>query len=113
MIAAYDPAEENNRMAAPNKFYESLMLGKPMIMAENTGMSDVLVKHDIGVLIEYSEKGFARGLDKIMQRRAEWPQMAERMHALYEKEYSWQIMKERLLGLYEALFREERKIWNL
>src|SRR5699024_3494791 len=36
LTALYDPSVKNHKYAAPNKFYESLMLGKPVIMIENT-----------------------------------------------------------------------------
>ena len=39
MTAIYDPTIGNHYYAAPNKFYEALMLGKPLIMVKNTGMS--------------------------------------------------------------------------
>ena len=39
MLAIYDPNIDNHKYAAPNKFYESLLLGKPVIMVKKTGMS--------------------------------------------------------------------------
>ena len=65
MLAIYDPEIENHRFAAPNKFYESLMLGKPVMMVKNTGMSQVVVENDLGVLIEYTAEGFREGLDSL------------------------------------------------
>ena len=52
MLAIYDLAIENHRFAAPNKFYESLMLGKPVIMVRGTGMSEIVEGNSIGELIE-------------------------------------------------------------
>ena len=37
MCAIYDPKVPNHYYAAPNKFYEALMLGMPLIMAKGTG----------------------------------------------------------------------------
>ena len=34
-VATYDPSIRNHKYSAPNKFYESLMLGKPIIMAKD------------------------------------------------------------------------------
>ena len=34
MTAIYDPNISNHYYAAPNKFYEALMLGKPLIMVK-------------------------------------------------------------------------------
>ena len=50
MIAIYDPSFANHKYAAPNKFYESLMLGKPIIMAHHTGFDNIIERNRIGVL---------------------------------------------------------------
>ena len=38
MFALYDPAIPNHRYSAPNKVYEAMLLGKPIIVAEGTGV---------------------------------------------------------------------------
>lgn len=103
MLAIYDPNIENHRYAAPNKFYEGLMLGKPLIMARKTGMSEIVKKNSIGVLIDYSEEGFALGLEKLIACKEKWPNMSMKMQALYEKCYNWGIMEKRLATLYQDL----------
>lgn len=103
MAAAYDLTVENYRMAAPNKFYESLMLGKPIIMTDGMGMSEEVSKNDIGVLIDYSEEGFSEGLRQLAARKDEWAAMGVRARKLYDDRYSWNTMKTRLVDLYTNL----------
>ena len=103
MTAIYDPSDENCRMAAPNKFYESLMLGKPVFMTRGTGMSTVVEEYDIGELIEFSEGGFEKGLERLLARRDEWPAMSERMKQVYQEKFSWEKMRKRLVRLYDKL----------
>lgn len=103
MLAVYDPSIENHRFAAPNKFYESLMLGKPVIMVRGTGMSDVVEEQDLGVLIDYSEKSFSEGLTKLLDRKNEWQIMGEKAKLIYKEKYNWDEMRNRLKDLYENL----------
>lgn len=103
MTAIYDPAIENNRFAAPNKFYESLMLGKPILMVKGTGMSEIVKQYDIGELIDYSEEGFITGLQRLINRKGEWAEMSDRMKRLYEEQFSWETMEGRLTDLYSEL----------
>ncbi len=103
MLAIYDPGIENHVYAAPNKFYEGLMLGKPLIMVRETGMSEVVKENNIGVLIEYSKFGFENGLTRILAMKSDWVEMGERMQKLYEEKYSWEIMERRLINLYDKL----------
>ena len=101
LIAFYDPSVPNHKFAAPNKFYEALMLGKPLIMAENTGMSEVVKKNDIGSVVPYfsPQKGFM----ELLERKADWKKMGEREKKLYDELYSWNTMSERLVKLYQDL----------
>lgn len=103
MLAIYDPTVDNHRFAAPNKFYESLMLGKPVIMAHGTGMSEVVEENAIGELIEFSQDGFIDGLNRLIARKDEWPMIGKRMQEIYRNQYCWDEMESRLLGLYEDM----------
>lgn len=103
MLAIYDPCIENHRFAAPNKFYEALMLGKPVMMVKGTGMSEIVEREDIGCVIEYSEEGFAEGLHGLVAERSRWAELKKKMQELYREEYSWERMKRRLLKLYDDI----------
>lgn len=103
MTSIYDPSVENHVYAASNKFYESLMLGKPVIMVRGTGMSDCVEEHKIGSLIDYSKEGFSKGLSELIERKQEWGIIKEKMNRLYSEKYSWNKMKRRLLELYANL----------
>ena len=102
MTAIYDPTVTNHIYAAPNKFYEALMLGKPLIMVKGTGMSKVIEENPIGVLIDYNMQSFHNALEELKDKRLHWPEMASKMKELY-KSYSWDKMEERLLQLYASL----------
>lgn len=107
LLAAYDPSIENYRYAAPNKFYESLMLGKPVIMARGTGMSEVVEANGIGELIEFSKEGFIDGVNRLIERKAEWPVIGRRMQEIYRNQYCWDEMENRLIQLYMEIENEK------
>jgi glycosyltransferase involved in cell wall biosynthesis len=107
MLAIYDPTFENHRFAAPNKFYESLMLGKPVIMARGTGMSEIVENNAIGELIEYSKEGFIDGVNRLIKRKDEWYLIGNRMKEIYRNQYCWDEMERRLIQLYADLQNEE------
>lgn len=102
MLAIYDPDIENHVFAAPNKFYEGLMLGKPLVMIKGTGMSNIIDKYDIGITINYSVEDFERGLLELSSRKHEWAAISKRMNEVYN-EFSWDKMKERLDALYRSM----------
>lgn len=53
----YDPGIEINRFAAPNKYYEALMLGKPIVCAKGMRMESELENRKCGVAVEYGDVG--------------------------------------------------------
>lgn len=108
MLAIYDPNIENHRFAAPNKFYEALFLGKPLIMVKNTGMSNIVSENDIGVLIDYSAEGFANGVYKLIERKEDWEKISFKMKDIYSNKYNWKIMDKRLHALYKELEDENQ-----
>ena len=107
MVAVYDPTISNHRYAAPNKFYESLMLGKPVVMVKGTGMSQVVAENHVGVLINFTKEGFLDGMKELTAQREEWTAMGEKMKAIYYNSYSWDTMNKRLLDLYSNIFTQK------
>ncbi|CAH0346462.1 glycosyltransferase family 4 protein [Bacillus sp. CECT 9360] len=103
MTAIYDPNVPNHYYAAPNKFYEGLMLGKPLIMAKNTGMDDVIAKHRLGEVIEYNMKSLETAIEKLIKRKCEWNIISNELRNLYKEKYSWDEMEIRLINLYKDL----------
>lgn len=103
MTAIYNPKVSNHYYAAPNKFYEALMLGKPLIMVKNTGMSDIVEQNRIGEVIDFNIESLETAILKLVKRKNEWPEISYRMKELYNDEYSWAKMEERLVGLYKNL----------
>ena len=72
-------------------------------MVKNTGMSDIVEKEKIGVLIEYSKEGFRKGLDELILMKKQWKKMGEKMKKIYANEYSWKEMEKRLIELYNNI----------
>ena len=101
MPALYDPKNRNNRFAAPNKFYEALLLGKPLLMAKGSGMSEYVEEYGLGVVAPFED--FGMGLVKLAEMRDIWPEISVNGKKLYDEMFSWNIMEKRLLDLYEDI----------
>ncbi len=51
----YDPAVEANRLAEPNKFFESLMLGVPVLVSEGISFASEVKREGLGVVVRYGD----------------------------------------------------------
>jgi len=105
LFATYDPSIPNHRYSSPNKLFEAMMLGKPIIVCEGTGMDSIVKAYGLGFVIKY---GDVNNLEKILIEIASWnhkfrEKFSERARSIYENHFSWEIMAERLVNLYREL----------
>lgn len=103
MTAIYDPSISNHYYAAPNKFYEALMLGKPLIMIKNTGMDKVISENKIGEVTEFNKQSIEKAIKNIIANKDKWQDISKKMKEIYDSEYSWDIMEKRIQALYKDI----------
>ena len=107
MTALQDPSVPNNRYSAPNKFYEALMLGKPVIMGKNGTLYNEIRVHGIGDVIEVIDADVQteifNSLDRVLLMRDRWESMSATARALYENKYPWSKSAKALLDGYRSL----------
>jgi len=107
MTALYDPTIPNHKYAAPNKFYEALMLDKPLIVIKGTGMDSYVSEYGLGEVIDLNKNDFktefSKALDNLILRIRSGEIVLNKNRQLYESEFSWEIMEGRLYKLYDNL----------
>lgn len=108
MVALYEVGNNrNHHFAAPNKFYESLMLGKPVVMIKGSGMSDIIREKNLGEVIEFSKDSLRKAIYAL--KNTDSSEKIARRKKIYKDNYSWTIMQERLLHSYEKMSPIVRK----
>jgi glycosyltransferase involved in cell wall biosynthesis len=66
VYAVYDADNANVRIAIPNKLYESVICGLPIIVSKNTYLSEIVNKWGIGVSVEHKNRdNLAQALEKL------------------------------------------------
>lgn len=109
VLALYDPALMTNRLAAPTKVYEAMMLGRPVIVAGETLPAKLVEEEKIGVVVAYGdEEELARAMRHLWENREVAEEMGRRARALYESKYRWETQCAALRLAYENLLRDGR-----
>lgn len=103
MCAVYDPSIPNHFYAAPNKFYEALALGKPLIMARNTGMASIVEEFEIGEVIDFNMESLAHAIDRLVESRVNFETVFQKATELYNDKYSWARMESVIKDMYSNL----------
>lgn len=105
MVALYPLDVKNHVYAAPNKFYEALMLGKPLMMIKGSGMSEEIEKNGFGALVDESIQSMQQGINEMIELSKQ-KNLPERMNDLFIHKYNWDIMGKRIVEIYKALDKE-------
>lgn len=104
IIALYDPKIPNNKLAAPNKYYEALMLGIPIITNEGTILAEEVKREKVGVCIQYgSVEQLILAINRLVSNLKEVREMGQRARKLYENKYFPEKMDQRLELMYRSL----------
>jgi len=104
LFALYDPKIQNHRYASPNKVFEAMMLGKPIIVARDTNMDRIIQQADCGVVIKYGEQSALEEVLTHLQNDINLrKKMGENARKAYESIYSWSLMTGRLRDLYSQV----------
>lgn len=104
LFAIYDPRVPNHKYACPNKLFEAMMLGKPIIVSDDTTMSKIVKEVKNGIVIPYGDKN---ALENALITLSENLQLREMLgrnsRKAYKSKYNWRRMEEELISLYRNL----------
>jgi glycosyltransferase involved in cell wall biosynthesis len=103
-----DAAESEYRArVVPNRLFDALSIGRPLIISSDTRISEWVAEHDYGFAWK---SGDVEGLSKIFlslkERRKSLPEFAARLRRDYVRAYTWACMEQRLKALYDELHAE-------
>lgn len=93
LFAVYNPDVPNNRLSAPNKFYESLALGKPIIVCRGTGIDKLVKKYNLGLSIPYNANEFYKALNTLLKNPDLCREMGRNGRKLFKEKYNWERME--------------------
>lgn len=99
-----DPKIPKTKYESPNKLFEAMMCGKPIIVSDGSSMANIVRKENCGLVVPYGDVAAIQEavlkLKNDFQLRQTLGQNGRRA---YENRYSWRIMEQRLLDSYRQL----------
>ena len=103
LSAIYNPIYRNHKLCAPNKFYESLALGKPIIVCNNTGIDVIVNKYKLGMSIDFDVHEFYSSVRRIINDEQIIYNCEKQGKSIFLEKYDWKIMKIKLSKIYKEL----------
>ena len=105
LLMAIQPTSLNHRYTTPNKLWEGLAAGVPVVASDLPGMAEVVRETGAGVLCEpTSPSAIAAAIRDILSRSpAERDDLRRRALAAGHDRYNWEVQATSLLTLYRTL----------
>lgn len=106
IFALYDPKIPNNKHASPNKLFEAMMCAKPIIVSDDTSMSNIIREESCGIVVPYGDVDAIReAILKLKNNVMLRQELGDNGRKAYEERYAWEIMKGRLINAYDKMVK--------
>jgi len=107
IFAFYKPISVNNIYASPNKLYDALLMGRPIIINAETKISDYVAKHKLGYVCKYDDIDLlGKQLNLMIEKRVYLPSYGRYLRGYGKKYHSWEIAEKSLSEIYKKIETE-------
>ena len=98
-----DPSMRLFRLAAPNKFYEALVAGRPIVVSKGTWVGDEVEAAGCGVAVDFTKEALRDALRALATDPAARERMGRNALRLAQETYNWTRDEAALLEAYRRL----------
>lgn len=99
-----DPKIPKTKYESPNKLFEAMMFGKPIIVSDDSSMADIVRKKNCGLVVPYGDVGAIKeAVIKLKNDSSLYRKLGASGRKAYEDKYNWAIMERRLLDVYNDI----------
>jgi glycosyltransferase involved in cell wall biosynthesis len=99
----FDPENPNARFSAPNKLFEALAAGKPLITGDFGEIGEIVRRHSCGIVLPAYTAATVQEAIEALKNRPLWSGCARNAALLGQKEMNWSKGEEILHREYSAL----------
>lgn len=104
LFALYDPQVPNNLYASPNKLFESMLCGKPIIVSSGSSMTSIVEETECGMIVPFGDPdAFKEAILRLRDDSGLRERLGMNARAAYEDQFRWEIVQKKLASTYEGL----------
>lgn len=98
VTAFYDPSIEVNVLAAPNKVFDAMALGRPVVVNGETVISDRIKNWQCGYTVKYNDAHELENLfDHILKNPDDAMEKGENGRRIFKEEFDWVKIKREIM----------------
>jgi len=100
MFAYYKPINNNYIYAAPNKLFDAMMVGVPILMNSECIASNFSVENGYGLVGAYADsRALSNNIEMTLELKKNGKFNRVSLISLFKKKYDWSIVSQRLITL--------------
>jgi glycosyltransferase involved in cell wall biosynthesis len=99
----YNPTIPNQGITKPDLLLQGMMLGRPVLVAYNTGFDRLVQALHCGLAVDYGDTTQLEWALRSLENDDLRQRLGQNARRAYEETYSWSLMAERLLAFYQSL----------
>ena len=103
VLCMFNPEDLNNRLGTPNKLFEAMAAGKPIILSRSTLGAKIGRKEGFGLSVPYTVKGFHSAITELHAHPERISQMGKKGRYAAKRKYNWERMSSKLIRAYSKL----------
>ena len=103
VFCMFDPGNRNNQVGSPNKIFEAMAVGRPVIVTRGILSGDIVEKERCGLAVEYTEAALRTALETLREDPAKAQELGRNGLAAARREYNWGVQEKHLLAAVRSL----------
>ena len=103
VFCMFDPTHPLYRIGFPNKFFEALATGRPVIASEGTYVGELVKELECGIVVPHNMEGMERSLLFVRDNPEELERMGENALEAARETYNWTTQEAALMEVYGSL----------
>jgi len=106
IFCMFAPRDPNSKIGMPNKLFEAMVCGRPIICTKGTYSGEVTELEEVGLVVEDTEEALKQAVIKLRDDPALRKRLGRNALRAAVAKYNWQSQEQKLLGLYESIQRD-------
>jgi len=107
VVVLYDPRIPNMVYASPNKLFEAMMCGKPVVVSAGTAMASTVWREKCGLVVNYGDVNELKRAIELLKNNPNLAlSLGKNGRKAYLEKYNWQTMEKRLLQVYDSIVKQ-------